>query len=719
MVPLRRSHGRQTTADIGGAAGTGRGGISEARRYTPRGRTVRDSPPRRDGTGGDAFRPALELVRDGTAGATVRSGTGRPAPDRTGVPARDRTPVPARDRTPAAGRGRAGGTARGTRTRGAPSPQARTTSRRPVRLPPAPPRLGDPSRRLRLGALLVAVLFAAIAGRLVTLQLTDARQLALAGLRSRLATEVVFAPRGSIYDRGRHVLAHSVEAAYVFADPSMIDGNQVGRVADALRQALGVPTSDLVPRLSRKTRADGTRDEFEYLARGVSLAVGAQVKALNLPGIGVGRDEVRDQPGHDLAANLIGFTSADGHGLLGLEASYEDLLAGQNGQRTFEVGNGDLGTQIPGGYEEEQPAHPGSSLELTIDRDVQYIVQQSLSDRMARANAAWACAVVLDLASGDVLAQASYPGYDAAEPAGSTRIQRTDSCSQTVADPGSVHKVITLGAGLQSGVITADSAVPVCPSITKGDQTFADTHPFACGTRITLPGILAFSSNVGTITVGNLVAPRTLYEYQRLFGLGAATGEGMPAEAPGQVRSPESWSGSSYGSIPIGMGVSATPLQMAAVYATIANNGQYVAPRLIRATVAADGTVHPSAPAARHQVLTAANAAILRHDLEAVVAVPHATGTTAAIPGYRVAGKTGTGLFVGTNGRYAPGEVASFIGMAPADAPRYVIAVFAYTPGGNGGPTCGPAFQEMMQFTLRHYQVPPTGTPVPAFRTTA
>src|SRR5262249_34334252 len=287
------------------------------------------------------------------------------------------------------------------------------------------------------------------------------------------------------------------------------------------------------------------------------IATGNAVIALNLPGIGVGADERRTEPGRDLAANLIGFTGVDGAGLTGLEAAYNDELRGVDGERIFATGHGDLGTQIPGGYEETKPAHPGSSLQLTIDRDLQYQIQQSLAHRMAAVNADFGAAVVLDVHTGEVLAQASFPGYDAANPAESTPAQRIDAPSQIVIDPGSVHKVITLAAGLQTGAIGPDAAIPLPGgTIRKGDTTFADTTPLHAGTRITIPGILAYSSNVGTITVADKIGPQVLYDYQLKFGLGAVTGEGMPGESPGLVQPPGRWSGSSYGSIPIGMGVS-------------------------------------------------------------------------------------------------------------------------------------------------------------------
>ena len=678
MVPI---HGRS------GGGGTtrrpSRSGIGEARRYTPRGRTVRESGTR------DPFRPALELLH--------------------GEPAEVRTPRKAaapRQRTAA------------TPPRTGKSRPAKAAPRRPARKPRRAPRLAEPARRLRVATVLVLVMFTVVAIRLVGLQLTDAGKIAREGLHDRLANEVLFAPRGAIEDRSGHVLAQSVAARYVYADPSLISAKEVQPTAEALRSVLGIPSSELIPKLSRKKRPDGRTDMFEYLARGVDIGTGNAVKALNLPGIGVGRDERRTEPGRDLAANLIGFTGSDGSGLTGLEAAYDDQLAGTDGLRIFETGNGDLGTQIPGGYEEDKPAHPGSSLRLTIDRDLQYEIQQLLAQRMTAVNADFGAAVVLDVHTGEVLAQASFPPYDAADPAGSTAAQRLDAPTQIVVDPGSVHKVITLAAGLQSGAIGPDAAITLPGgSIKKGDTTFSDTTPQRPGTRITLPGILAYSSNVGTITVADKIGPQTLYDYQRRFGLGSATGEGMPGESPGLVQPPDRWSGSSYGSIPIGLGVSVTPLQMAAVYATIANNGVYVAPHLIQASIGPDGKVSPWPAPRTRQVLSTDCAAALRQDLEAVVTAPGATGHSAAVPGYRVAGKTGTGLQV-KDGRYAPGEVASFIGMAPADAPRYVIAVFAHSPGGEGGAVAAPAFRDMMAFTLRYFQVPPTGTSPPKFALT-
>nr|MDT0662055.1 penicillin-binding protein 2 [Micromonospora sp. DSM 115978] len=782
----------------GGDAEQGRDGldgISDARAYTPRGRTVRDAPelrrtPRTGGRSKDPFRPALQVLEGGrsagTRGArrdaepddatgqrrggtsdragTPRSGTGRTAsgtgraasgtgrttadPGRTGSgtgrpgsgasrtgSGTSRTGSGAGGKTTTgAGRGGSGSgrTGRGGSGRvpaqpgrsgnraGALAPRRRPvadgprrssgpTVRRPVRKKRlGPPRLADPVRRLRIGSLLVLALFAVIGIRLVTLQVIDAPAYAGGGVTDRTREVVLPAPRGAIYDRSGVALAHSVEARYVYADPVQVRDPEA--TAAALSPLLGISRSDLAERLRPRLRPDGNPSRFEYLARQVDIDTADRVMALNRAGIGVKPDERREVPGGDLAANLLGFVGEDQTGLEGIEARYDELLRGVNGSHVYEFNRGDMITPIPGGYSLLTEPQPGSSLGLTIDRDLQYEVQRVLSRTMKESNGATGAAVVLDL-NGEILAQASHPTYSAADWAKSDPADRGDAATSFVVDPGSVHKAIVFGAGLQEGVIRPDSAFRVPSAIRKGDTWFRDTTP-ANGRVMTLPGMLGYSSNVGTIKIADELGPQRIYDYQRRFGLGEPTGAGVPGEATGRLLEPSEWSSSSHGSVPIGHSVDATPLQMAAVYATIANGGVWVQPHLVRETVAADGTRTPAAPPTTRQVLSAENAAALRTMLEAVVALPDGTGTNAAIAGYRVAGKTGTGRRI-VDGRYTDDEVASFIGMAPADQPRYVIAVFVHTPGGGGGAVAAPAFRDMMAFTLRHYRVPPTGAPPP------
>jgi cell division protein FtsI (penicillin-binding protein 3) len=581
--------------------------------------------------------------------------------------------------------------------------------------------LADSRRRLRQATALALVVFSLIGLRLVELQVADAPAFAARGLETRLTDVDLPAPRGAIYDRNGAVLVHSVEARLVYVDPVLADDPAKGAdprtIAARLSPLLGIAASDLLPMLRRHDRPGGGAARFEYLARGIDAQVADAIDALNLPGVRTMRDERRDVPGNDLAANLIGFTGSDMRGLEGLEARYDDLLRGVDGKRTFEVGKGALDKEIPNGYHSETPPRPGSSLELTIDRDLQYYAQRSLYAGMRQVNADWSAALVLDVHTGEVLAQASYPTYSAADWQKSKPINREDTATAVAADPGSVHKAITIAAALQEGVIKPDSTIPVEPCVSKADVTRCDSHPMPAGTRITLPGLLAYSSNVGAIRVGGMLGAEKLYEYQRKFGLGSPTGEGVPGESSGLVQPPQNWSGSSSVSVPIGLGVAATPVQIAAAYAAIANDGTWVQPHLVRSTIAPGGKSTPAPAATTRQVISPANAAALRTMLEAVITVEGATGSSAAIRGYRVAGKTGTGQQV-INGKYAPGEVASFVGMAPADQPRFVVAVFAHTPSGGGGAVAGPVFQEIMQFALAHYRVPPTGSKPPTFKIT-
>ncbi|AEB46438.1 peptidoglycan D,D-transpeptidase FtsI family protein [Micromonospora maris] len=704
----------RATGERGGEPGIG--GISDARAYTPRGRTIREgggTPAAgrteqrrtpRSSRSQDPFRPALQVLDGGRAAAT-RAG-GRPGGPTRRDGGTGRTPVvrTVTARTPGGEaveppRRRVGGRD--------PRREERAAPRRPARKPPRPPRLADPVRRLRLGTALVMAMFVAIGIRLVVLQAVDTPAYADGGVADRLRTVQLPAPRGAIYDRDGAALAHSVEARYVYADPTRVE--DIESTARTLSPLLGIPASELAEKMRPRKRY-GVDSRFEYLARGVDIDRAREIMKLELSGIYTQRDERREVPGGDLAANLIGFTSIDMAGLEGLEARYDDLLHGEDGERTFEIG---LGAPIPGGYSRTTPAKPGSSMVLTIDRDLQFMCQRILSEQAKAAQASTAAAVVIDVRTGEVLAQASEPTYNAARPQHSDPTDREDAATSFVVDPGSVHKAITFGAALQEGVITPDTSFPVSNAIRKGDTWFPDTH-FANGRRMSVAGMMAYSSNVGTIQIADKLGPERLIDYQRRFGLGKPTGVGMPGEASGRLLPLSEWSDSSHGSVPIGHSVDATPLQMAAAYAAIANDGTYVQPHLVKETIDPQGNRTPAEPPATRPVLSPDNAKALRTIMEAVTTVENATGLAAAVPGYRVAGKTGTGWRL-VDGKKQPGDVASFIGMAPAENPRYVIAVFVHSPSGGGGKVAAPAFRDMMTFTLRHFKVPPSSEAPPKF----
>ncbi|MGH3738018.1 MAG: peptidoglycan D,D-transpeptidase FtsI family protein [Micromonosporaceae bacterium] len=736
---------RRTSESVVASPGSvRRGGISQARRYHPRGRTVRETARE-----ADPYRPALQLLqggKDSQGGRDSRGGRDAEpaAPARGGGSGRGRGSGQPRSGQPRSGSGttrrqgagatRGSGAARTTRGSGAAgaargsgrgrigaaSRRGRSrTGRRGPRLLSwwsgrrrsrgRRVRLGNPMRRLRFGTVLVLLLFAVIAGRLVELQLTDARAYAADGLKQRLREVPLPAPRGAILDRDGAVLARSVDARYVYADPSMVD--DAAKAAAALSPVLGIAKSVLVEKMKPANRDDGRPVRFVYLVRGVNVSVGDRVAALNLKGIGVHRDERREVPGHDLAANVIGFTGGDGTGLAGLEARYESVLAGRDGVRADEIGM--RGVPIPDGYHYERPARPGQSVQLTIDRDLQYETQRILAARMQAVRATFGSALVLDVRSGELVAMASWPSYDAADPFDAPDGRRIDYNTAAVVEPGSVHKPLVIGAGLEEGVIEAGETPVVGPTIRKGGKTYRDTHWHETR-KMTLAGILAHSSNVGTIQIADKLGAQRICAYQKKFGLGTPTGVGLPGEASGIVQPPDRWSGSSHGSIPIGLGVAVTPIQLAAAYAAIGNDGLWTQPTLVRGTVGTDGKPVAAKPSPTRRVLSPDTAKQLRLAMEAVTTAPDATGLKAAIPGYRVAGKTGTGLRVKDN-RYMYGDVTSFVGMAPADAPRYVVAVFAHVPNGAGGGVAAPVFRSVMTAALQHDAVPPTGAKPPKF----
>jgi cell division protein FtsI (penicillin-binding protein 3) len=701
-----------------------RSALADARRYTPRGRTVRESAAERAGR--DPFRPALQVLAGGRSEPGRRGEEGRAEQRRRTEPDRKTGRTGERGRA-TADRGRGTGrstTGGGTRsagrsaaasTRGTRTGAQRAPVRPKVNRGLAPPRPGRPQRRLRVATVLALTLFTLIGGRLVVLQFTDARAYAADALEQRLKREVIPAPRGAILDAEGKPLAHSVEARYIYADPTQVQ--DVEATADALMPVLGqlgISRSEVVPKLAPHKHKNGTAVQFEYLARRVDVELGDAVTALNLAGVRVARDERREVPGHDLAASVIGFTGRDLKGQTGLEKKYDEQLTGEDGLRVFESGQGKLDREIPGSLHQARPARPGSSLQLTINRFVQFRVQQILADRLQAVKASIGAAVVMDVKTGEVIAQASFPGYDAADPPADGQLW-LDTSSGMLVDPGSTHKAIVMGAALQEGKIVPTTSVFVGPKIVKGDREFVDSvNKQTKETPVTIAGVMAYSSNIGTIRVADALGKEKVYEYQRRFGLGEPTGVGLPGEVAGLVREPKDWYGSSHGTIPIGNGVSTTPLQMAAAYAAIANDGVWVQPRLVHGLIGPDGKLQQAPPPLTRKVLDPQHARELRELLEAPVAVKGGTGNQAAIDGYRVAGKTGTGGRV-VDGKYTEGYVASFIGMAPADAPRYVVAVYAYGLDITGA-SMAPAFREMMQFTLNKYKVPPTGASAPAFQ---
>ncbi|MFL6076102.1 MAG: peptidoglycan D,D-transpeptidase FtsI family protein, partial [Mycobacteriales bacterium] len=590
-----------------------------------------------------------------------------------------------------------------SRPGGQPRPPSRPVRQRPTL------RLGSPTRRLRFGLSVAFTLLLVLAARLVQLQAVDAAAYADKARQQWKNSVTLYPQRGNIMDRDGNLLADSVQVKAVYADPTLVADPE--RTATALSGPLGLPANQLADKIRHPSSK-----HFVYLAHGVDPKVADSLTAAKLTGIYTLPESKRVYPGGTFAANVLGFTDIDGKGQAGLEQYYDTALAGKRGRMVYETGED--GTPIPNGHRREEPATPGQNIELTLDRDLQFTAQESLATHMRETGAWTGTAIVLDVQTGQVLAMADYPTYDASQPGASDGSARGNWAVDHVVEPGSVHKAITLSTALDTGVIPADDVESIGPTIKVGSKTYQDTHKHG-QVDITLQGILAQSSNVGTIQIAEkLYAAKgnaTLYDYQQKFGFGSKTGIGLPGESPGQLQDPKKWSKPAYGGIPIGEGVAITPLQLAAAYQAIANDGVRVSPSLVKGTIGPDGTLRPAPAPEQHRVVKPDTAKLMRQLMTGVVADETGTGRKAAIPGYWITGKTGTGN-IRVDGQYLENHVASFVGMAPLDHPRFVVAVVVAGDGAAASQTHLPVFKEIMEYALRKYHVPPDTGPEPVIK---
>jgi cell division protein FtsI (penicillin-binding protein 3) len=556
-----------------------------------------------------------------------------------------------------------------------------------------------PSGRLVALFAVLALALGGVATRLVLLQVRDGRTYGSLAAEQRVRRITLPAERGTLYDRSMHELALSLPAKAVYADPALIADPSA--VAVRLASVLDVPPGRLLKALRAGSR-------FEYLARRVDLDRAAEVEALGIPGIGLLDEPHREYPGGRLAAQVLGFVGVDGTGLAGLELQYEDVLAGRPGEVVVEQDPD--GLAIPQGLSRTVPPRRGRDLVLTLDRDVQFQAERALADAIRTNGAAGGTVIVLDPATGDVLAMATRPGFDANEFAAAAPAATRNRSVTDVYEPGSVNKVITAAAALEEGVITPHQRLWVPSRIAVADRVFHEAHPHPT-MAMTLTDVIAQSSNVGTIMTADRVGSERLDAYLRAFGFGRDTGIGFPGESDGILMAEEDWWGTSMATIPIGQGIAVTPLQMASVYATIANEGVRVPPRLVKATVGPDRTVRPVSPRDGERVVSSRTARLVTGML--AEAVEEGTGQEAQIPGYWVAGKTGTARkpLDGERG-YSDQYVASFIGFAPARRPAVVVAAILDEPETvYGGVAAAPLFRQVAEFALTHLRVPTAERP--------
>jgi cell division protein FtsI (penicillin-binding protein 3) len=581
------------------------------------------------------------------------------------------------------------------------SSTASTRRRPPARRPLRRPRRGDSKRRLLFVLALTMVAFLAISGRLIVLQVLDATSLDEAAAKQRLRTIELPGERGRIFDRDGGDLALSVPARTIYAQPRLI--RDPAGTARKLAPLLGQPAKTILDRL-RSGAA------WTYLAREIPVANGQAVAKLDLPGIGVLTDTMRRYPSGQLASQVLGFVGTDGSGLAGVEQRYDGLLAGHSGQMLLE--QDPSGRPIPQGQRSVEPARPGSDLVLTIDQNIQYVAERALAAAVKQYQAKSGSVVVMAPRTGELLAVANVPTFDPNRFGTSSDEARKDRAVTNVYEPGSTNKVITAAAALDAGVVRPSTKVTVPPELPlcPGVHSFHDSHQHGTE-RLTFADVVAQSSNIGTIRVATKLGPERLAKAELDFGYGQRTGVDLPGETPGIVRPQSTWTCPDLGTNAIGQGVAVSVLQMARVYASVANGGLLVQPTLLRGTVDERGDYHATERPTPKRVLSVRTTQTLTSILEGVVR-EGGTGTRAALDDWTVAGKTGTAQVPNPNGGgYLPGAyVASFMGYAPAEDPRVVVAVVLDRPtkGIYGGTVAAPVFREVAGYALRHMEVPPS-----------
>lgn len=556
------------------------------------------------------------------------------------------------------------------------------------------PVAAHPARRLAVCGVLVMVVFGALAFRVTQLQVLSGNRYRLASLRQTVHEVPLSAQRGTIFDRDGRDLAMSIELSSVYADPREVL-DPIAYAAE-LAPILHVSNRDLRRWMSNR------KYEFQYLAHRVDDSVVAKVKKLALPGIGIAPESARQYPSGPLARSLIGEVGGAGAGLTGLEYLYEPLLRGKPGKLVVE--RDQQGLDIPNTATHQIDAQRGTDIVLTLDEPLQWETEQSLIDEVTATKARGGMAVVVDTTNGQVLAMASIDGASGVTPAHASGPTEATRPLMDLFEPGSTNKLITLSTAIEAGLVQPDTVIDVPSALMVGGSRFTDVDVHG-DVRMTVSEILGQSSNIGTIEIAQRLTNDQLAGSLRSFGLGSPTSVDFPGQAAGILLDPSRYYATGLASTAIGYGVAVTGMQMLDAYATIANGGVTRPPHLLDATVDAQGVRHAAKVTPGRRVVSARTAAEMSAMLAGVVST--GTGACAAIPGYTIAGKTGT-AHKAVNGGYTDGTMASFIGYAPAVHPKLAAIVVLDEPANTyGGTAAAPVFADVMQFALTHYAVTP------------
>jgi len=581
----------------------------------------------------------------------------------------------------------------------------------------ATPAKSERWRRIRLIHLIYFAIFAVLALRLVVLQVADHSAAAKQSLSQVRSEKTIKALRAGIYDRYGHTMAISEPTSFILADDFQI--KDPAKEAAAMSGLVQIPVAKLTALLSE-------HNGYVILNPNLPLTLGREIASQAFAGINVFDSASRSYPNGTLAQSILGGTNATGKGITGLEYQYQTMLAGVDGlSRDYEDKN--TGVALPSTYTQViKKAHPGVGLELTIDNSLQFVTEHVLAAQLHAVNGITGQAIVMDVKTGEILADASLvntqtnPGVLGPVPAWGRNVgvpgieQTINNLPFTQAyEPGSVFKVVTFSAALQAGAITPSSVFAIPNSVVVGTRVFHDAEGHGLE-HLSATQILAQSSNIGTYEVGARIGENKILAQVERMGFGQLTSVNFPGETAGLLVDAANWYASDQVALPIGQVDAVPAIQVLNAYNSIANNGVFVEPKLVRAYVEPTGTVVATAPSVSRQALSPQVAQTMNHMLQQVVLA--GTGTNAIIPGYQVAGKTGTATIPNPHAdKLLVGEYnASFVGFAPANAPVFSIIVVIERPTTTifGGAVAAPVFQQIMSYALHHYNIPSNGTMV-------
>ncbi len=550
--------------------------------------------------------------------------------------------------------------------------------------------------------------------RLVQVQALQANNYRERAVNEMEKIKTLQAPRGDITDINGVPFARSVAATSIVVDQTQI--LNPAKVAAFVAPILDMSVSDVQTALTGKRKWNMVAENAKP-ATWLKLASAIDQYNRQFPGMSperiIGffpeRSYIREYPSGSLIASLIGFVNHDGIGATGLESSMNSTISGKQGKYSYANG---YKAEIPGSQSEIIPAQAGTSIRLTVDRDIQWVAAKAIADVVKSTRALSGTVIVMDPKTGQILAHATAPTFDPNNTSKVSLVAMRNPSVQDVYEPGSTGKVMTLAAALEEKKVTPETVLTIPYALKRSVKVFHDHEPHP-DQRLTTAGVLALSSNTGSIKIGEMLSNDTLYNYLTKFGIGTKTGSGLPGESRGILPKVADWSGTTAPTVAFGQGYSLTAMQATSVFATIANDGVRVSPTVIAGKSDASGNYTPSETRESVRVIGSDTAAKMRLMMESVVS-SNGTAPSAAIPGYRVAGKTGTAQRIDDTCGCYRGYTASFIGFAPADNPAYVISVTIQDPKGLhwGGYLGGPVFKKVMSFVLQSKGIAPTGTTV-------